>query len=678
MSSINIAIVGCISSGKSTLLNAIFVEQYSNMRIKRDTMVPQVYKETDDKSLFKSKADILKSNSSINEKYQIDSDTEFTKEDCVEITHNIPKNKNFINMPDNIFINYYDIPGLNDCSTKDIYYEWFNENFSKFDIIIYIVDINSAMNTSDERDILNKVKENILKMKREEGRDIKLIVLVNKCDDLVFTDYKTDFKCRDDYFTLDDDELDEMYKQINSVFTTSLKDTCIDYELIPISAIDIFVYRHLQNKPDIDLDVKLLKKFGENEFGKRKWKKMNTDEKKKKIYEHFKDEDNYIDALKNTGFVNMIDSIKDILNVDNQYEIFSDKIVYKLNKLKNYNDFENIDNLIEVYESLYDKIININKIYKQDTELYTMFIINIVDNIKYLIVNYFKLKNDTFEELEILNTYKNLINKFYINGDIIKYDFKQDEIILDKKLLYIGFENIEELLDNTITILSDLQNEYYTKEVNIYGKAYENFPVTLIDNYLEKLIENDYDKWEELVDNIFTQCFNREDIDDDFVQIYFEHEEENRLIKFCKYVRTHYEYPLTKIMDNLEKWMLERYIIYREIEDEDNKYGVIYPYLINSKLTVNNFYKEDKNPFYNKLYIMNLGAVLFDLEIKDLELIEEEDLILQVFNYYREIYEENIELNIKKNFVICNNEQDEQDKKEDEEEDEEDYHSSDE
>jgi GTPase Era involved in 16S rRNA processing len=47
---INIAIVGCISCGKSTLLNSIFIEQYSHMRIKRDTMVPQVYIESDDRS----------------------------------------------------------------------------------------------------------------------------------------------------------------------------------------------------------------------------------------------------------------------------------------------------------------------------------------------------------------------------------------------------------------------------------------------------------------------------------------------------------------------------------------------------------------------------------------------------------------------------------------------------
>ena len=153
--------------------------------------------------------------------------------------------------------------------------------------------------------------------------------------------------------------------------------------------------------------------------------------------------------------------------------------------------------------------------------------------------------------------------------------------------------------------------------------------------------QNKYNDFKNLIDNIFTICFNQKDIDNNFVQIYFEHEEENRLIKFCKYVHTHYKYPLTNIMDNLEKWLLNRYIIYREIYDEEDKYNVIYPYLINSKLTVNNFYKEDNNPFYNKLYIMNLGVILFDLDIEDLELIKEEELILQVFNYYREICKEN-------------------------------------
>jgi predicted GTPase len=41
--SLNIAIIGAVSAGKSTLLNALFADTYSDMKIKRTTMVPQVY-----------------------------------------------------------------------------------------------------------------------------------------------------------------------------------------------------------------------------------------------------------------------------------------------------------------------------------------------------------------------------------------------------------------------------------------------------------------------------------------------------------------------------------------------------------------------------------------------------------------------------------------------------------
>ena len=45
---INIMITGPVSAGKSTLTNLLFVEQFSDMKIKRTTAVPQVYHEVED------------------------------------------------------------------------------------------------------------------------------------------------------------------------------------------------------------------------------------------------------------------------------------------------------------------------------------------------------------------------------------------------------------------------------------------------------------------------------------------------------------------------------------------------------------------------------------------------------------------------------------------------------
>ena len=44
---INIAILGAVSAGKSTLVNTIFAETFSKCKIKRTTMTPQIYFETD-------------------------------------------------------------------------------------------------------------------------------------------------------------------------------------------------------------------------------------------------------------------------------------------------------------------------------------------------------------------------------------------------------------------------------------------------------------------------------------------------------------------------------------------------------------------------------------------------------------------------------------------------------
>ena len=63
---VNIALIGAVSAGKSTLLNALFLEKLSDMKIKRTTMVPQVYSETDELNLVSSVEDIYKQTSEIN------------------------------------------------------------------------------------------------------------------------------------------------------------------------------------------------------------------------------------------------------------------------------------------------------------------------------------------------------------------------------------------------------------------------------------------------------------------------------------------------------------------------------------------------------------------------------------------------------------------------------------
>ena len=64
--SISIAILGKVSCGKSTLLNGIFVKKYAEMKMKRTTMLPFVYKETNKEILDNDSKKIYEENISKN------------------------------------------------------------------------------------------------------------------------------------------------------------------------------------------------------------------------------------------------------------------------------------------------------------------------------------------------------------------------------------------------------------------------------------------------------------------------------------------------------------------------------------------------------------------------------------------------------------------------------------
>ena len=72
----------------------------------------------------------------------------------------------------------------------------------------------------------------------------------------------------------------------------------IKYDFTPISAADTFVYRMLHNDPSVEMDMKLLQKFGVNDTGRRAWNKMNEVEKREMIKEHFENAD-ISDTLEN-------------------------------------------------------------------------------------------------------------------------------------------------------------------------------------------------------------------------------------------------------------------------------------------------------------------------------------------------------------------------------------------
>ena len=113
-------------------MNSLFAETLSDMKIKKTTMCPQVYQT--DKKLEKSKTyykEIREKNKEINKQLY---DTE---NKCTEVIYTVrPIHEIFDDIKHNDKIEYriYDIPGLNDSTTKEIFYKYVKDNFYKFDL----------------------------------------------------------------------------------------------------------------------------------------------------------------------------------------------------------------------------------------------------------------------------------------------------------------------------------------------------------------------------------------------------------------------------------------------------------------------------------------------------------------------------------------------------------------
>ena len=285
----NIAIIGTISSGKSTLLNAIFGKTYSEMKIRRTTMIPSQYKlsHIDEANL----STIQETNNKLNEKYAGD-----TLWDGKEVpTFMVPTPEKFNKLSRYLDISIYDIPGLNDQKTKDIYYKWVRDNTQNFDIIYLLFDINSGLNTSDELELLQLV----CGMMSANNR-LKTIVLGNKCDSLVVLP--------DGSYKMDDEHLDIFEKQMVSTINIEMKSHTISndrFKIIPFCSRLIYIYRTLHNlnakeKANIIAVLKNTDNFEElnqlgylnfkhleeiviDDVGRIKWNRMTHEQKVKRL-----------------------------------------------------------------------------------------------------------------------------------------------------------------------------------------------------------------------------------------------------------------------------------------------------------------------------------------------------------------------------------------------------------
>jgi predicted GTPase len=481
---VNIAILGAVSAGKSTLLNTIFANTYSECKIKRTTMTPQIYLETDKLNTRAAKK-IIENNSIINKKLieLSESGEVVTQNDIKEVYHLVPKVHDFLELEKDIYLTIYDIPGLNDGRTKDVYFEYIENNFNKFDIIIFVVDINSALNTSDEVAILEKIINNCKINNECHGIHNKLIILANKCDEMSLSDEKI--------LILEEEHAEMMLQlkklvdeKINNIFPT------LEYDIKPISCEDSYIYRMYNKNPEFELDMKYLNKFGYNEYGKTRWNKLTESVRRHKIKELLNEID-MNETMGITGFNGFKHLLNSYLNPENQKIYINNHISQGISKINNNTKIDISDDIQMFY--------NFSQQYKSLEKRITSGI-NTTEIFKTMISKYMETWN-----INIIMGFIYKIQDNHLENKDFKWGLKQESFIPQIEEAKDIIDNACRLFNGDIPIITELNNNitdslnnYYVSDINNKTKS-----ITTLFNHLSKLVSYGYNITKNLIDNLF-------------------------------------------------------------------------------------------------------------------------------------------------------------------------------
>lgn len=293
-------------------------------------MIPQIYNEKESKKL--SPAEIRKireHNDAENKKYITETEKTDFKFECKSIEYEIPKIVDIHQLTPGISYSFCDMPGINDARTKDHYVKFIKDNFHKFDIILFIVDVTQPVGTTDINDTLTLCMEQI-KFYKSLDHNKYMITIANKFDDVLdFTDELIP--------EIDDEELVEMFKDIQTLITDAAKKYDVSNlcnNIIPMSCEDVYIYRTIKHNIESHLDSKYLDKIGIDEYGKTKWKQLRKSEGEHnklatKLSKAINDDpETYIKRMRSSGFEKFNAVLNNLLDVNNQYTILHNKFKY--------------------------------------------------------------------------------------------------------------------------------------------------------------------------------------------------------------------------------------------------------------------------------------------------------------------------------------------------------------
>jgi len=417
---INIALMGGVNAGKSTTLNSISGQTLAHCHFRRATMVPVVYVETETNTCDRDAVyrKISQKNKEIIEKTE--AGKQVPKEEYGEMTFGVGKLD--MNISDEAKIAVYDIPGLNDLLTSQIYYDYLDSSFHKFNIVIFFVDIRSGLNTSDEYAILDFITTMTKHQRDNNGRDIYTLVVVNKADDMQLKPGTDEVMVTG--------ELQEMFDHVHRTVSDEFRRKSIEKQLIgiiPLCAYDAYLYGMVKKfGDDFKLTPEQILKIGTNETGKR-FSTFTPEEQSTKVYNILNDTRFVETMIQLSGFAKFEQILrKFLLKNDNGKRLRIDNILYELKGLPpisrdDYRNTVSLRSLIQRYTQVYKPLERI------DENMYIQYMQEFVDKL----VRLFEAEILVITEIQSLMEYYDTFIDTIMKPDFSEYyDVEQYSLCL--------------------------------------------------------------------------------------------------------------------------------------------------------------------------------------------------------------------------------------------------------
>jgi GTPase SAR1 family protein len=320
---IKIALIGHVSVGKTTLLNAILRNMHSEVSMRRTTAGVNYF------CLYTCKEGVnVAENTNGNDTSILPND--LTKE-CTtipneirsaestlkEIAHDnkalrnenevaekyfdIEIEKDICEMRSDTHLVVVEIPGINEAGATTKYTKYIQDKWDTFDCAVVVMDAKLGVNTDDHLTLLSVVQKNL-----QERKNIPVIIVANKVDEP------------------DDKEqallLSELCATIEKTFAVSCRmkalqeivdggnvintDTLFP-AFISMSAVHAYIYRAASTM-DQDrfqqFDVDLIDKIGREEIGRTKWKGLSEEEHYQTVFKIVTDADMCTAGLQTSNY----------------------------------------------------------------------------------------------------------------------------------------------------------------------------------------------------------------------------------------------------------------------------------------------------------------------------------------------------------------------------------------